>query len=112
MSLDVIKSLKSNLVDLTCVLFVIGKELELVLRNTDDQKVKNDLNQALSALNDANGNVIRLFHKINLNEAGICEEWYGDGCEIRKLQKEVDNLSSSIKILIEANGNFLNNINK
>ena len=66
---DVIKSLKSKLADLTYILFTIGKELKLIIQKSDDEKVKEGLNHVVSALQDSNSEVIRLYHAIKSNEA-------------------------------------------
>ena len=106
---DVIKSLKSNLADLTYILFTIGKELKLIIQKTHDEKVKVGLNRVVSALQDSNSDVIRLYHTIKSNEAGIQNEWYGDEAKLKGLQHEVDNLSKSIDVILEGNKNFLSN---
>lgn len=106
---DVIKSLKSNLADLTYILFSIGKELKLIIQKTHDEKVKEGLNRVVSALQDSNSDVIRLYHTIKSNEAGIQNEWYGDEAKLKGLQHEVDNLSKSIDVILEGNKNFLSN---
>ena len=107
MESDVIKSLKSNLADLTYILFTIGKELKLIIQKSDDEKVKENLNHVVSALQDSNSEVIRLYYAIKSNEAGIQNEWYGDEAKLKGLQHEVDNLSRSIDVIIEGNKNFL-----
>lgn len=109
MESDVIKLLKSKLADLTYILFTIGKELKLIIQKSDDEKVKEDLNQVVSALQDSNSEVIRLYHAIKSNEAGIQNEWYADGAKLKGLQHEVDNLSRSIDVILEGNKNFLSN---
>ena len=43
MGIDAINSLKSNLADLTYILFVLGKELELIIENSEDKKVNENL---------------------------------------------------------------------
>lgn len=106
---DVIKSLKSKLADLTYILFTIGKELKLIIQKSDDEKVKEDLNHVVSALQDSNSEVIRLYHAIKSNEAGIQNEWYADEAKLKGLQHEVDNLSRSIDVILEGNKNFLSN---
>lgn len=106
---DVIKSLKSNLADLTYILFTIGKELKLIIQKTHDEKVKEGLNRVVSVLQDSNSDVIRLYHTIKSNEAGIQNEWYGDEAKLKGLQHEVDNLSKSIDVILEGNKNFLSN---
>lgn len=106
---DVIKSLKSKLADLTYILFTIGKELKLIIQKSDDEKVKEGLNHVVSALQDSNSEVIRLYHAIKSNEAGIQNEWYGGGIDLKGLQHEVDNLSKSIDVILEGNKNFLSN---
>lgn len=107
---DVIKSLKSNLADLTYILFTIGKELKLIIQKTHDEKVKEGLNRVVSALQDSNSDVIRLYHTIKSNEAGIQNEWYGDEAKLKGLQHEVDNLSRSIDVILEGNKNFVKNL--
>lgn len=104
---DIIKSLKSKLSDLTYVLFIIGKELELVIQHSEDEKVNDELRQVISSLKDSNSNVIKLFHEIKSNETGIRKEWYNDEVEIKKLQQEVDNLGKSIDSIIEGNKKIL-----
>lgn len=110
MESDVIKSLKSKLADLTYILFTIGKELKLIIQKSDDEKVKEDLNRTVSALQDSNSEVIRLYHAIQSNEAGIQNEWYGDEDKLKGLQHEVDNLSRSIDVILEGNKNFVKNL--
>lgn len=111
MEVDVIKSLKLKLSDLTYILFVISKEFELIIQHSDDEKVNNELRQVISNLQDSNNNVIKLFHEINNHTDAMQNEWYNDEQSIKDLQKEVDNLSKSIDIMIEGNRKFLN-INK
>lgn len=103
---DAIKSLKSSLADLTYVLFVIGKEFELMIENSDDEKIIDELRQTKSALQDSNSSVIKLYHEISTNEVGIQNEWYNDKTKIKSLQCEVDNLKSSINCILEANDNL------
>ncbi len=110
MASDVIKSLQSKLADLTYILFVIGKELELISQKSGDEKVKDNLCQIVSALHDSNNNVIKLFHEIKSNEGGIQKEWYGNEDRIKNLRHEVDSLSKSINTILEGNKNFLTNI--
>ena len=80
---DIIKSLESKLADLTYILFTIGKEFDLIAQKTDDEKIKEDLSRVMSALQDSNSDVIRLYHAIKSNEDGIRNEWYGDEAEIK-----------------------------
>lgn len=108
MGSDVIKSLKSSLADLTYVLFIIGKEIGLIIENSDDENVNNELRRTILALQDSNSNVIKLYHEISTNEVGIQNEWYDDETKIKSLQHEIDNLKSSINCILEANKNFLN----
>lgn len=109
MESDVIKSLKSKLADLTYILFTIGKELKLIIQKSDDEKVKEDLNRVVSALQDSNSDVIRLYHVIQSNEVGIQNEWYSDETKLKGLQHEVDNLSKSIDAILEGNKKFSGN---
>lgn len=106
---NVIKSLESKLADLTYILFIIGKEFELIAQKNNDGKVKENLNRVMSVLRDSNSDVIRLYHVVKSNEAGIQNEWYNDDVKIKGLQHEVDNLSKSIEVLLEGNKNFLSN---
>ena len=109
MESDVMKSLKLKLADLTYILFTIGKELKLIIQKSDDEKVKESLNRVVLALQDSNSDVIRLYHTLKSNEAGIQNEWYGDEAKLKGLQHEVDNLSRSIDVIIESNKNFISN---
>lgn len=106
---DIIKSLESKLADLTYILFTIGKEFDLIAQKTDDEKIKEDLSRVMSALQDSNSDVIRLYHAIKSNEDGIRNEWYGDEAEIKGLQTEVEYLGKSIDALLVGNKNFLSN---
>ena len=106
---DVIESLKSKLADLTYILFTIGKELKLIIQKSDDERVKEALTRMVSALQDSNSDVIRLYHAIKSNESGIQNEWYGSEAELNGLQHEVDNLSKSVDMILEGNKNFLDN---
>ncbi len=108
MEIDIIKSLKSNLADLTYILFIIGKEFELLIQNSEDDKVNDNLRQAISALQDSNSDVIRLYHELSTHEAEIQNEWYDDETSIKNLQHEVDNLSKSIDVILKANRSLLN----
>lgn len=108
METDVINSLKSNLADLTYILFVFGKELELIIENSKDQKVNEDLRQTISALQDSNSEVIKLYHEINAHEVEIQNEWYDDETKIKSLQQKNDSLKKSINALLESNKNLLN----
>ena len=75
----------------------------------DDEKVKEDLNRVVSALQDSNSDVIRLYHVIQSNEVGIQNEWYSDEAKLKGLQHEVDNLSKSIDAILEGNKKFSGN---
>lgn len=108
MGIDAIKSLKANLADLTYILFVIGKEFDLMNQKTEDKKVKDELHQTIAALQDSNNEVIKLYHEIKSNEAGIENDWYNDESKIKCLQHEVESLKKSIDILLDGNRNFLN----
>lgn len=108
MKLEVINSLKSNLADLTYILFVVRKEFELIVRNTEDGKMQNELCQAISALKDSNNDIIKLYHEIKSNETRIRNEWYNEGSKIQGLQREVDNLKKSIDVLLSGNRKLLN----
>lgn len=109
MELDVIKSLKSKLADLTYILFIMGKEFELITQKISDEKVKESLNRAMAALQDSNSDVIRLYHAIKSNETGIQNEWYNDEAKLKGLQHEVDNLDKSINLILEGNKSLLSN---
>ncbi len=104
---NIIKSLKSNLADLTYILFVIRKEFEQIIETSDDEKTNENLRKTTSALQESNNNVIRLYHEINKNEDRIKNEWYNDDTTLKKLKKEVDNLKKSIDALIDGNKNLL-----
>lgn len=108
MEIDAVKSLKSNLADLTYVLFVIGKELELIIENTEDKEVNENLRQTISTLQDSNSEVIQLYHEISTHEVEIRNEWYDDETKIKSLQHEVESLKESINVILEGNKNFLN----
>lgn len=105
----IIKSLESKLADLTYILFTIGKEFELISQKTNDEKVTEGLNRVMTALQDSNGDVIRLYHAIKSNEDGIQNEWYGNEANLESLLLEVDNLGKSINAILEGNKNFLSN---
>lgn len=107
MGIDAIQSLKSNLADLTYILFVFGKELELIIENSEDKKVYENLRQTISTLQDSNNEVIKLYHKISTHEVEIQNEWYDDETKIKSLQQKVDSLKESISVLLEGNKNFL-----
>lgn len=108
MGSDAVKSLKSNLADLTYILFVLGKEFELIIENSEDEKVNDNLRQTISALQDSNKDVIKLYHELNTHEVGIQNEWYNDEAKIKSLQHEVDNLRKSINVILDGNNNLLN----
>lgn len=108
MEIDAIKSLKSNLADLTYVLFVIGKEFELIIENSEDEKVNDSLRQTISALQDSNRDVIKLYYEISTHEVGIQNEWYDDETKIKSLQQKIDGLKESMNRVLEGNKNFLN----
>lgn len=112
MDVDVIKSLQSRLADLTYILYVMGKEFELIIEKSDDEKVKTDLRKATTALQDSNSEVIKLYHEVKSHESGIQNEWYNEEADIKKLQHEVDNLSKSIDVLVKGNRDFLNNLSR
>ena len=106
---DAINDLKSNLADLTYILHVIGKEFELIVQNTDDEKTKIKVEQTMSTLQDSNAEVVKLYHEINTNEEGIRNEWYNDDENVKGLQLEVDSLAEAINVILEGNRKFLNN---
>ena len=108
MKIEVINTLKSSLADLTYIIFVMGKEFDLIIQNSDDEKVKNKLHQTILALQDSNNEVIKLYHEIKSNEVGIENEWYNEESKIKSLQHEVENLKKSINILLDGNRNYLN----
>lgn len=108
MKTEVINTLKSSLSDLTYILFVMGKEFDLMIQNSDDKKVKNKLHQTILALQDSNNEIIKLYHKVKSNEAGIENEWYNEESKIKSLQYEVENLKKSIDLLLDGNRNYLN----
>ena len=108
MGIDAIYSLKSNLADLTYILFVFGKELELIIENSEDQLVNENLCQTISTLQESNSEVIKLYHEISAHEAEIQKEWYNDETKIKSLQQKVDSLKESINTISESNKNFLN----
>lgn len=108
MGIDAIKSLKANLADLTYILFVFGKELELIIENSEDKKVNDNLRQTISILQDSNRDVIKLYHEICTHEVDIQNEWYDDETKIKSLQHEVESLKESINVILEGNKNFLN----
>lgn len=108
MGIDAINSLKSNLADLTYILFVIGREFDLIIQKTEDEKVKDELRQVISTLQDSNNDVIKLYHEIKTNEKGIRDEWYNGEIRVEGLKKEVDNLKKSIDVLLNNNRLFLN----
>lgn len=106
MGIDIITSLRSNLADLTYILFVIGKEFELLIQNSEDDKVNDNLRQAILTLQDSNSDVIRLYHELSAHEVEIRNEWYDDETSVMNLQHEVDNLSKSIDVILKANRNL------
>ena len=108
MGSDTVKSLKSNLADLTYILFVLGKEFELIIENSEDEKANDNLRQTISALQDSNKDVIKLYHELNTHEVEIPNEWYNDEAKIQSLQHEVDNLRKSINVILDGNNNLLN----
>lgn len=108
MGIDAINSLKSNLADLTYILFVLGKELELIIENSEDQKVNENLCQTISTLQDSNREVIKLYHEINEHEVEIQNEWYDDETKTKGLQQKVKSLKESINTILESNKSFLN----
>ncbi len=112
MYVDVIKLLQSKLADLTYILYVMGKEFELIIEKSDDEKVKTDLQKATIAMQDSNSEVIKLYHELKFHENGIQNEWYNEESDIKKLQYEVDNLSKSIDVLVNGNRDFLNNLSR
>lgn len=103
METSVIKSLKSNLADLTYVLFVFRNEFELMIQNSTDEKANKVLREFVTSLTESNKEVIRLYHEIESNEVGIQNEWYNDDTKINTLRQEVNNLNYSIHKLIEVN---------
>ena len=64
MGIDTINSLKLNLADLSYILFVIGKEFDLIIQKIEYEEVKNELRQVISKLQDSNNEVIKLYHEI------------------------------------------------
>ena len=108
MGIDAIYSLKSNLADLTYILFVFGKELELIIENSENQKVNENLCQTISTLQDSNREFIKLYNEISAHEVEIQKEWYNDETKIKSLQQKVDSLKESINTILESNKNFLN----
>ena len=108
MKIEVINTLQSSLADLTYIFFVMRKEFDLIIQNSDDEKVKNKLQQTILALQDSNNEVIKLYHEIKSNEVGIENEWYNEESKIKSLQHEVENLKNSINILLDGNRNYLN----
>lgn len=106
---DTLKSLKSNLADLTYILFVFGKELELIIKNSEDQKVNENLHQTISMLQDSNSEVIKLYHEISAHEVEIQNEWYNNEISVKDLENEVTNLKKSIDVFFNENRLFLNN---
>ncbi len=110
MGLDVIKKLESTIADLSYVLFVIRKEFELMDQRIDDKNIKMKLSQVMSAMQDSNNEVIKLYHGIKTHEKEMQTEWYKDKSSVEVLQKEVDNLGKSIDVLLKGNKAFLNYI--
>lgn len=108
MGIDAVKSLKANLADLTYILFVFGKELELIIENSEDKKVNDNLRQTISTLQDSNSEVIKLYHEICTHEVEIQNEWYDDETKIKNLQHGVDSLKESINVLLKSNKILLN----
>lgn len=108
MGIDAINSLKSNLADLTYILFILGKELELIIENSEDQKVNENLCQTISTLQDSNREVIKLYHEISEHEVEIQNEWYDDETKTKSLQQKVKSLKESINTILESNKSFLN----
>lgn len=104
---DVIKTLKSNLADLTYILFTIGKEFDLMIQKSEDEKHKNKVRQIISALQESNSEVIKLYHEIKLHEEGLKNELYCNEEVITNLQYQVDNLRKSIEILLGGNDKIL-----
>lgn len=108
MKVDAITSLKSNLADLTHILYLLGNELELAIENSTDEQVKNELRQTICTLRDSNSSVIQFYHEIDSNEEGMRKELFNDEAKMQSLQKEVDKLQESINMIVEANKNFVN----
>lgn len=109
MGSDAIKSLKSSLADLTYILFTIGKEFDLIIKQTEDNRINEDLRQVISSLQDSNSEVIRLYHEIQSNEADLQNKWYDNKEDINNLQNTIENLLQSTEALIIGNQQFLNN---
>lgn len=110
MESDVIKSLKSRLADLTYILFVIGKEFELLTQHTNGEQVSHELHKVITDLKESNNEVIRLYHEILKNENDLQNDWYNNKEDINNLQKTIENLQQSIEALIIGNKRFLNSI--
>lgn len=108
MGIDTINSLKLNLADLSYILFVIGKEFDLIIQKIEYEEVKKELRQVISKLQDSNNEVIKLYHEIKKNEIGIRNEWYNDEIRVKNLENEVENLKKSIVLLLKENRLFLN----
>ena len=108
MAIETIKSLKSTLADLTYILYVIGKEIELIIEHSEDEKANEELFKTTSILQDSNNSVIRLYHEIDTHETEIKNEWYDDKTKVESLQHEVDKLKEAISVIIEGNKDLLN----
>lgn len=112
MESDVIKSLKSKLAEMTYLLHVMGKELELIIQNSKDENAIAHLQKVVDSLRDSNSDVIKFYHEIRKQETGIKTDLYNDEIYMKSLQQEVDKLSNAIDTLIEGNKNFMNVIIK
>lgn len=108
MESDVIKSLKSKLAEMTYLLYVMGKELELIIQNSKNENTVAHLQKVVDSLRDSNSDVIKFYHEIRKQETGIKAELYNDEAYIKSLQQEVDKLSNAMDTLIEGNNNFTN----
>lgn len=110
MGSDVIKSLKSRLADLTYILFVIGKEFELLIQHSEGNQVSHELNNVISDLKESNNEVIRLYHEIQKYENDLQNQWYDNIEDVNNLQNRIANLQQLTEELVIGNKQFLNSI--
>ena len=112
MESDVIKSLKARLADLTYILFVIGKEFELLTQYNAGDQVSRELHKAISDLKESNNEVIRLYHEIQKHEDDLQNQWYDNIGDVKNIQNRITNLQQSTEALVIGNKQFLNSIIK
>lgn len=112
MGAKVIADLEQRLYDLSHILKTMIREYALILEHSDDENVSVVIENSINEMKDAQKGVSDLFDAIASNHDSLVAQWYNEPECVSSLKEKVDDLESSIGILLTGNDQFVSEVSK